>query len=142
MHAGSGYIEAVDANGAILSIAILDPGDYNLEPSIVLPATTGTVAEPEVYLTPANGYPRPVFPMSSGAAASGFLSVSTQGSGKPGQITNLTLRDVGSGYAQTPNTSVQFAPISTFTKDGGIPLGPLTILDGGSGYTAMPTIGI
>ncbi|MFM8539348.1 MAG: cadherin domain-containing protein, partial [Planctomycetaceae bacterium] len=142
MYAGSGYIEAVDSNGAILSIAILDPGDYNLEPSIVLPATTGTVAEPEVYLTPANGYPRPVFPVSGGAAAAGFLSVSTQGSVNPGQVTNLTLRDAGSGYAQTPNTSVQFAPITTFTSDGGIPLGPLTILDGGSGYTAQPDISI
>ncbi len=142
-----GYIDTVDATtGAIMSITILDPGaGYTQEPIINLPQTTGTVATPQVYLLPEHGYPRVSFPQSpTGAAdsATGFVTVNPQSSGKPGQIQTLKVLDWGSGYARAPNTSVQFAPITTFTTpDGGIP-GPLTIIDHGSGYTAPPNISI
>ncbi|MFM8892034.1 MAG: hypothetical protein ACKOTB_10520, partial [Planctomycetia bacterium] len=144
---GKGFIDTVDSNGGIVSITITDPGDYTLEPSIVLPATSGTVAEPEVYLTRANGYPVPLIPSApgSGTTAVGFVTVSSQGTptgGKPGLITGLQIRDYGSGYAQTPNTSVKFGPITGFTATGGIAVDELPIIDPGSGYTAAPIVSI
>ena len=143
--AAAGYIDAVDSSGAITSITITDPGEgYIREPNIVLPATLGTPASPQVLLLPEDGYPQAMFPLppQGGTQATGYVTVNAQSSGKlVGAISGLTILDPGTGYAYTPSTAVTFGAL-TLDANGGIAGLTLPMTSGGSGYSSVPSITI